>query len=79
MIKIYRLEMNEEIKHEEVCHACAAKKKSEGYEVVYNLAMSERMPVSKVINLECELCYGSFFLDGSKKHEILHDLFSLCF
>lgn len=79
MINVYSLEINEEVKFDEVCYACAAKKKSEGYDAVYNLAMSERMPVSKVIKLNCQLCDGSFFLDGRKKYEILHTSFSLNF
>lgn len=78
MIKIYRLEKDGATTHEEVCHACAKKKKEEGYELVYNLTLSERVPVSKVINSECNICNGSFFLDGRKQWEKLHDVFSLC-
>ena len=78
MYKIYRLEKNAETKYEEVCYSCAKKKMKEGFEVVYNLTLSERVPNSKVEDLECELCDGSFFLDGRKRFERIHDSFSLC-
>lgn len=79
MIKAYRVEKDESIIHDLVCHDCAAKKLKEGFELMYDLALSERTPEYKAMKQECEICGGTLFVDGRKKYERLCDSYSLCF
>lgn len=67
MIQIYRIENKKgddpEILHYNVCQSCASKKKEEGYRITYDLYWSERYPDERKDD-ECDLCDGSFFVDG---------------
>ena len=53
-------------RHSEICRECAEKEIKEGHYVEYDLYLSER---TDAINRDdtCQICEGSFFVDGHKK------------
>lgn len=84
MIQVYRIESKPtrapEILYSEVSETCALKKKEEGYQITYDLLLSEK---SDSINNDdvCEICGGSFFVDGRKlklKGHLKSDIWSIC-
>lgn len=57
-------------RHTELCRECAEKEIKEGHYVEYDLYLAERAGLITKDDT-CQLCEGSFFVDGRKKYKRL--------
>ena len=78
MIQVYRIESNEGILFDEVCHNCAKQKKEDGLQITYDLYLSEKYP-DEVKDDFCVLCQNDFNVDDNvERGELKTDIFSIC-